>query len=441
MMAAQGMEAGGVLGVNADDPERPAYERLPLPPGWTLMLVPAGTTGSSEVFRQAFRRFPDRPWYGNIADDNGIGTAGFEQALVSAAGGWGIASANDGWQARADVMVGRMHGATVIGGELMRALGYWAPEGFHHLFLDDVWETIGRELGVWRTLMDVHTPHHHPVNTGQAMDATHVIVNSNTMHARDGARFRRWLAEEWPGDRRRVRQAQWAAQGLSLDRARSRSVLLGFPDADRIGHRQAAAAMATVALLGELGIRHGWMHVDQLPVHQACNRIATGFLASDWSDLVLIDAALVWKPWDLVRLLASPSPLIGAAARRPDLSDDSDPAGWGVAPVPEHHGSFIGTAAGSVEVAEVGASLLRVNRSVFTALCEARPVARIVDRATGQPGWTFFGWDDDGLNVTSGLCRRWRALGGQVWVDTTITLHRMDQTERHMRFVDLLRPQ
>jgi len=40
---------------------------------------------------------------------------------------------------------------------LLRALGYWVPEGFEQLYIDDVWEAIGRSLGNWRTLMDVIT--------------------------------------------------------------------------------------------------------------------------------------------------------------------------------------------------------------------------------------------------------------------------------------------
>lgn len=171
-MVARGMRSGGVIGVNADDAALTEYEELPLPAGWRVMRVFAGVVGMAEACRQAFREEPDAPWYGIITDDHGVETDGFELALMQAAGAWGFSSGNDLWHSHADPAVSRMQGAMVIGGDLVRALGYIVPEGFGHLYIDDVWEAIGRQIGNWRVVMGVITAHNHPAKLGRPCCAT-----------------------------------------------------------------------------------------------------------------------------------------------------------------------------------------------------------------------------------------------------------------------------
>ena len=207
-MVARGMTAEGVIGIDDDDPQIEAYRALPLPPGWTVMEVHNEHGGAGESWRQAYARFPGKPWYGVVADDMSIETDGFESALVQAAGAWGIASSNDDWQSNADVMKGRMHGVAVFGGEFLRALGYWAPPGFRHLYLDDLWESLGRTLGNWRTLMDVVTPHHHPWKTGEAMDATTAAANSSENNEHDRQVYERWRTTQAEVDVLRVLRAR-----------------------------------------------------------------------------------------------------------------------------------------------------------------------------------------------------------------------------------------
>ncbi len=211
-MVAHGSTAGGVLYVHEDDESYDGYASLRLPAGWFLRQVRSGVVGCAQGLRRAFRTDPDEPWYGWIADDNTVETDGFEQRLIAAAGPWGIASANDGWQAPK-----RMHGATVFGGEFLRALGYWVPEGFQHLYIDDVWGHLGRQLGNWRTLMDVHTPHNHPLKTGAEPDATHRLGNAPERYAADGVRFKEWLAEDFEPSVRRVLAAMKAVAPKAFD--------------------------------------------------------------------------------------------------------------------------------------------------------------------------------------------------------------------------------
>lgn len=209
VMVERGMTGNGVVGIDADEPQMAAYEKLNLPLGWRLMIAYNGAGGAAEIFRVCFRQFPDEPWYGAIADDNAVQTDGFEQALVSAADSWGFANANDLWQARENVLQGRMHGAVVFGGQLLRALGYWAPDGFSHLYVDDVWETLGRSLGNWKTLMDVVTPHDHPWKNGGAMDETVAQANSLETNQHDKKAYENWRVNQAESDVLKVLRAQF----------------------------------------------------------------------------------------------------------------------------------------------------------------------------------------------------------------------------------------
>jgi hypothetical protein len=58
----------------------------------------------------------------------------------------------------------------------VRAVGYIFPPGLHHLYVDDVWEAIGRESGYWTTDMDVMVRHRHVLKGDAAADETHKKV-------------------------------------------------------------------------------------------------------------------------------------------------------------------------------------------------------------------------------------------------------------------------
>lgn len=441
-MVARGMVGPGVLVCDADDPELAGYKfnNIPLPSGWTFLELSPHEPGIAAALREVFALHPDEPWYGLIADDNTVETDGFEVRLVTAAGAWGIASANDGWQARADVQVGRMHGAQVIGGDLMRELGYWAPEGFRHLYLDDVWETIGRELGNWRTLMDVHTPHQHPMKTGQPMDATHAAANADMTVVHDATCFRRWLADEAPADIERARFAMWGAQGLSLDRARQRSVMLAFPVYERPHHQHEASAMQTVGLLTRLGIHHGFCHVHAQPVHTARNLLAKAFLDSDFTDLLFIDADMAWRPWDVVRLLAQPHPFIGGVGRKRNDLPDTDPRAWCMSPIADAGGLAQHDAAGAFEVRHVGTGFQLINRLVFDAIERHGEPDRVTD-ADGAAYTRFFRWGFEGgaeVGEDYGFCHAYRSIGGKVMADPSIELSHFGTREHRARLLTIL---
>lgn len=421
-MVAHGMQAPGLLMLSANDPHRAEYEALTLPASWERCIVQMDGVDTAEKMRLAFGCRPNEPWYGWIADDNTIRTDGFERRLVAAAGSWGMASANDLWQSNADPDKSRCHGATVFGGALLRALGWIVPPGFEHAYIDDVWEKVGRDLGVWRILMDVVTPHHWHDKDPVTAQAFTTIKDGRGVLAK-------WL-EAADAEIHRVRMQMWEARGLSVDAAKGRSVLIGTPCYRDCSPGYTAAIIETVTLLMTLGIRCEVRMPVGVTVHQARNAIANAFLETNHTDLLFIDADMSWDAWDVVKLLASDKELIGGVGRKKSHKPDNDLDVWCFAGIEGSEDSVQMDAAGNLMVASVGTGFLKIRRNVFEELMAAHPEWRRRSNVTDNPDaqrwyWRFFAWGDTGLDEIGEdyeFCRRWRDLGGSVWVDPSIRL-------------------
>lgn len=407
-MVAKGASSFGVVYLHPEDPSADQYT---VPENWSISFIPAGLIGCAESTRQAVAQYPSEPWYGFVPDDNVIETDDFEDLMVRAAGDWGISSGLDTLQPH------RMHGAIVFGGEYVRSIGYIVPGGFQHLFIDDLWEKVASELGNWRLMYNVVTPHRwrpeHPTT-----------VRANSTREADSARYMTWLAEEAGADIHRARMAMWKAQGLSLDLARSRTVMLGFPVYERPSPQHEASAMDTAYLLAQLGIQCAHVHAIGKPIHEARNSIADAFLRSGMSDLVMIDSDMSWKAWDVVRLLATRHAVVaGVGRKRNDLSDN-DPEAWCFNPISPT--DIPCDQAGMAEVAQVGTGFMKINVRVFERLRDAHPEWRRRKNAEGTDHYTaFFRWTSDGEDEISEdiqFCRDYRALGGKIHIDPTIEL-------------------
>lgn len=428
-MVANGMTAGGVIGVNEDDRCRARYEALDLPSGWDLLWLPSETLGMAAAVRTAFAQNPGLAWYGVIADDNDVETPDFEHRLAEAAGEWGIASGNDLWQARKDIRESRMQGAIIFGGELLRALGWIVPEGFLHLYLDDVWETVGRRLNCWRVLMDVMTPHNHPLRLGSAMDETTSRVNEAGVYAADGTRFKGWLSDEAHTDLMRARLASWSAGGLSIGAIKGRSVQLAVPVYRDVSPFHYASMIETVTLLRSLGVGAELRLMVGVPVVEARNALANRFMASAFTDLMFIDADEAWDPWDVVRLLASGLPLVAGVGRKKSSAPDEELASWCFALLPSDQGTVPITDAGLVEVDAVGTGFMLVSRSVFEDLAATHPDWRreSVGAQRVENFFEYFACDLTANGVRRNgedisFCHRYRAIGGRIFIDPTISI-------------------
>lgn len=165
--ATKGSTPGMVL-IDADDynTNRSDYLALKRPLDWHLRLTKGRSQG--DKVREIWNEISLFRWFGLIGDDNVPETERWDARLVEACDGWNIVSCNDGWQAPR-----RIANCWIMGGDLVREIGYIFAPSMHHMFVDDMWEIIGREARCWQCHMDVMVRRRHVMKGEANADLTH----------------------------------------------------------------------------------------------------------------------------------------------------------------------------------------------------------------------------------------------------------------------------
>lgn len=434
---AAGVSTPGVVIVDGDC--NPGYAGLRLPDGWSINIL-ADNRGVCGVLNLALKAHSGEPWYGFITDDSLVRTPGWDVTLVRAAGAAGFANSGDGWQAQR-----RMHGAVVFGGDLLRALGWWAPPGLTHSFVDDAWETIARALGNWRHVPEVLVEHCHALNRKAEADATYRKAYAS--FEADRAAFRRLLTREIPDAIARAIPVAIPAdpERQRKARARSRRAMIASPVARAPVLDYTICYADTGCYLQRAGIAiESQFVIGSSNLPRARNELVARFLASDCTDLIFIDDDMGWgfvDPEDprkerllkgtagaaIERLLASSHPLIAAVGRKKVDVGNDDPEVWCMRYLEgTQEGAVLELGEmGSVEVAGVGTGLMKIERRVFEAMIAAHPDWKRdghdgMSEAVKANYYKFFRFGPNEETEDMVFCERWRALDGKVWIDPQI---------------------
>lgn len=168
-----------------------AYKELPLIPGWQFRLTKGVTMG--EKVREVWHEVEHRNWVGILNDDHHIVTKHWDLKMLNKLDGKNFVSANDRWVAPRKATT-----ATLWSMDLLKCLGWPIfPPGLHHLYIDDLWENLGRQTGCWRPIMSVVVEHHH-VYAGRAEeDDTHRKVYSQKAWDTDTATFQNFMKHDF----------------------------------------------------------------------------------------------------------------------------------------------------------------------------------------------------------------------------------------------------
>lgn len=165
-------------------------------------------------------------------------------------------------------------------------------------------------------------------------------------------------------------------------------------------------------------------------ITRARNDITARFLAGDWTDLLWIDADIRFTPEHVFRLLeapyevcATPYPMkaldwerMARTSGGPDeLRAASTLSVVNAAPDAPREGAFI-------KALDAGTGFLRTTRSALERLVAAHPELEYQTDTHGQTGkrWAIFDTmlaDGRYLSEDYAFCRRWQAIGGEVWAD------------------------
>jgi hypothetical protein len=213
---------------------------------------------------------------------------------------------------------------------------------------------------------------------------------------------------------------------------RGRSVMILTPVYREASWHYTRSLLASVLAFERLGIRFGVKQVvGNANLGRARNELVAAYLASGAGDALFIDADMEWQPSDVLRLLSSAQPFIGAPCRRRIEMPESDPRSWCVQWLPEGVQKLNQDAAGAIEVGGVGTGFLKVQRRVFESLITAHPdwkrpaTGLIPPMPPEERDWyyRFFRFpENDDAGEDYFFCRAWRELGGSIWIEPQVSV-------------------
>lgn len=173
------------------------------------------------------------------------------------------------------------------------------------------------------------------------------------------------------------------------------------------------------AFLAAHGVAHSVMLFEDSLVDRGRDRAAATLLESDCTHLLFIDGDIQFTPDDVATMLATGKELVAAAYRKKNEGN-------------EFAISFLADAdrhleqcprSGAVKIARAGTGFMLIHREVFERLAAAMP--QIAYEDNGRAMHAFFEhevrcgkrWSEDYT-----FCERWRAIGGDVWLQPFIAL-------------------
>jgi hypothetical protein len=183
----------------------------------------------------------------------------------------------------------------------------------------------------------------------------------------------------------------------------------------------------SLMILQRLGIAYDyWDLSGDSYVDRARNTICERFLESDGTDLLMIDSDMAWDPVGFVNILKSPFEVTGAAYPCKNNWEN-----YGVQIQTFEDGApQVNIETGLIRADWVPAGFLRIKKSCLQKYKNSGVAKMYCDRSADpmcadRTFTSFFECSVDkgarfGEDVT--FCKRWRSIGGEIWVEPRITI-------------------
>jgi len=131
---------------------------------------------------------------GFMGDDHRPRTAGWDVAYKNT-----LVDLGSGFVYGNDLLQGENIPTQIaITSDIIGAMGYMVPPKCTHLYFDNMWKILGKELGRIKYLPDVIVEHMHPIAGKADVDDGYVEVNSPQMYAHDLEEFNKWVTDDMP---------------------------------------------------------------------------------------------------------------------------------------------------------------------------------------------------------------------------------------------------
>lgn len=418
-MKAMGISTPGIVIVNDADyaANSEAYDALDLPSGWTVCVGAADTFPDKERWALAEAVTPDMQWLGWIGDDCTPETPDFDARMIAQLTGWNFVTVDD--RLRAPDKLGT---CVAFSADLVRTVGYLSPPGIQHMFADDCWEALGRDLGIWHVDMGVTVRHVHASVTGVQDDTAKKAARS---FVADQAVFADWnRGERHEAGERILRLMEEKGLKLTKPDFTGMKIMLAVPAAD--GRYEGTFMRSWVASRDAVKHFGGDIVLHELPYQSdicvARNTLFSDFLRSDCTHCVTIDSDQGWTVKDLIRLLVVKKDFVAAAGVKkcwPPAFAVNNSDAFGNA-VNINHVSEEGL----IEVTHVGFAFACVTK--HWAIRMSQHFADLAyDNLTRTTDYGIFMpmlLNRRYLGEDFSACERWRSIGGKIYVAPEISL-------------------
>ena len=137
--------------------------------------------------------------YAMIGDDLEFRDAGWEQKILTARKDSLVVFADQN-----PTLTGKGNHC-FFDARIVRALGFVAPQGLQHLFVDDYYQLLGRALDSL-AYVDAGFWHNHPALLRRDWEPVTAAVNRPEIYAQDKDELRRWLAMDMPEALKKIRE-------------------------------------------------------------------------------------------------------------------------------------------------------------------------------------------------------------------------------------------
>ena len=170
----------------------PMFEKL-MPPLWECIVTKTESMADkiTEVWPIVKKR--NAQWVNILNDDHIIITKHWDTRLVKKLNGRNFVTCNDRWMAPQ-----KAAGATIWSMPLLEAVGFRLyPPGLQHLFIDDLWENIGRHSGCWDIDMSVVIEHRHAIKFESDKDETYMKVYNKEAWDKDNNVYQEFIKTDF----------------------------------------------------------------------------------------------------------------------------------------------------------------------------------------------------------------------------------------------------
>jgi len=170
------------------DPSLNEYNKIIMPKEFVIVIDSRARLG--RAMNELFEKYPDEEFYGLLADDLIPHTSEWDQHLITAAGKNKISQAND----LTNNPKICMH--PCIGGDLVRAAGFFGFPLNIHYCLEVVWKEVTRRYkGTLKYLPDIIVENAHPDYGKAEIDQTY--IEANIVKEQDCKNWDTWFSTEW----------------------------------------------------------------------------------------------------------------------------------------------------------------------------------------------------------------------------------------------------